>query len=198
MLTALNLALALTLSGAAPQEPPAPREENRFIILNHGDGSGPMDKDGDGQVSREEFTAPVTNAFNSLDGDGNGRLSPDEMKAGRPDGGPFVIHREGPGALPDIRVFEGRPGGPGEHDVFTIRKPGAEGENHIVVRTLRDGPPHEGGTIQFRRMEDGRAMDRNNDGRVTRDEFIAPLADVFGDLDTNGDGVLDESERGHD
>jgi len=37
--------------------------------------------------------------------------------------------------------------------------------------------------------------DANNDGNITRDEFLARPLEHFGRLDTNGDGVIQASER---
>ena len=42
-------------------------------------------------------------------------------------------------------------------------------------------------------------LDANKDGKLTQDEFAAPMAQHFHDLDGNGDGVIsrDEFDAGH-
>jgi Ca2+-binding EF-hand superfamily protein len=38
-------------------------------------------------------------------------------------------------------------------------------------------------------------MDTNDDGRVTEDEFLAPLREAFQRMDEDRDGALDDGER---
>lgn len=61
----------------------------------------------------------------------------------------------------------------GEH-----RRGGRRGEH-------RDGPP--GGGLA--------GADANNDGNITREEFLARPTQMFARLDTNSDGVISASER---
>ncbi len=51
-------------------------------------------------------------------------------------------------------------------------------------------PPGRGGGMGMMRMADA-----NGDGVVTRDEYVAATDARFARMDSNGDGVLDESER---
>ena len=39
-------------------------------------------------------------------------------------------------------------------------------------------------------------MDTNGDGKVSEEEFLAPLREAFGNMDADHDGFLDEGE-GH-
>jgi hypothetical protein len=194
MLIALNLAAALASLPVMQDPPREAHEDVRIVIVGDGGGPGPLDKDEDGFVSRDEFSGPVTNAFSGLDKDGDGRLSEDELKAGAPDG-PIVLRHGEPG-LGGVRRFQLESDGPGEHDVFEMVEHGEDG-HRIIVRTLREDGEHGDARIHVRRFGDG-AMDKDGDGRVTRDEFIAPLVEAFGRLDKDGSGALEEGERDGD
>jgi hypothetical protein len=178
------LALLAALAGPAPvQDQAPPRVETRSmvrIITRDGDGTGRLDADGDGVVTREEFSAPMGTAFDRLDADHDGRLSAEEL-ANRSPGGPgdpFVIHHGGPGMGPDgDNVFvihaDRLEGGP---------LPGGPGQRRFVIRT--DGPDGPG------------RMDADGDGKVSEAEFLAPLREAFQRMDADHDGSLDESEHG--
>jgi Ca2+-binding EF-hand superfamily protein len=52
-------------------------------------------------------------------------------------------------------------------------------------------------TVEIRRFggPGGGDMDTNDDGRVTEDEFLAPLREAFQRMDEDRDGALDDGER---
>lgn len=98
MLIALTFAAAL----AGQSAPPPPQERREIRILTQGGpggvpGDGPraflvgppgagrpdMDKDNDGFVTREEFTASQNAAFDMLDANKDGRISSEEFTSGR-------------------------------------------------------------------------------------------------------------------
>lgn len=147
MLTALSLAAALSAqSQATPPSPPTPpgaRVESRVMVLG-GPGGG-LDKDSDGQITREEFAAPMNDAFGRMDTNGDGRLSDEEMKAGHggPDGGGNMVFTRHPGPDGDGNVTFMRhpgpggpegPGGPGMHS-FEVRRESVNGEETVRVFT---------------------------------------------------------------
>ncbi|MCQ4187684.1 hypothetical protein FK515_29375, partial [Klebsiella pneumoniae] len=64
MLFSLPLAAALTLAVQDPPPPPPPPAPPRVMMFKQGSG---LDADGDGYVTREEFTAPMTGHFGQMD-----------------------------------------------------------------------------------------------------------------------------------
>jgi hypothetical protein len=40
-------------------------------------------------------------------------------------------------------------------------------------------------------------MDTNHDGKVSEDEFLAPMREAFRSMDADHDGSLDDSEEPH-
>lgn len=219
MLTLIALSAVLMQDPPAPPAPPAaPEVHTRFMMM--GDGPGGLDKDGDGQVSREEFAAPMNDHFAKMDKDGDGRLSTEELSSGHGpgehvfirgpggEGGPgvhrFELRRDGaPGAQveTDVRtmVFSGRAeGGPGgEHEVV-IRSLGGEGGPHIVrLPRGADGPGEHNVMIRQLGGPDGEhKMDADNDGRISEVEFTGPLREAFTRMDADHSGFIEEGERG--
>jgi hypothetical protein len=221
MLTLLNLAAVLTLqTPPAPPPPPHMRTETRVMVMGDHDGPGGLDKDGDGQVSREEFAAPMNDAFGRMDTDGNGRLSPEELSAGHGPGGPGgghqMIFRRGPGGDgeggPMMHRMEmhrtGPEGAPGEMReerimVITDGEPGGE-HNVFVHRTGPEGGPmtwtdsDSDTRIQIERLGDGEGgndLDTDGDGKISEAEFLAPMRAAFARMDADHSGSIEASEN---
>ncbi|KQY84676.1 EF-hand domain-containing protein [Brevundimonas sp. Root1423] len=221
MLTLIALSAALMQDPPASPAPPAsPEAHARFIMM--GDGPGSLDKDGDGQISREEFAAPMNDHFARMDKDGDGRLSAEERSSGHGPGAHVFMRGPGGEGGPGVHRFElrsdGAPGGRGEHEVRTMvfsgRSEGGPGEEHrIVIR----GPGGEGGPriVHLPRGADGAGehnvnvmihrlggpdgehkMDADNDGRISEAEFTGPLREAFTRMDADHSGFIEEGERG--
>lgn len=204
----------IALSTALLQEPPAPPPPlevyGRMVFLGGtADGPGGLDADGDGQVTRDEFTPPLNDAFGRMDKDGDGRLSPGELSAERaPVEGAVTIHRRGGG---DVERFELRRSGEGERTMVFVGPNGGREEPRVVVRTVPDDGP---AVVHFRRGPDGAGegrvvvrthggpghgpddLDKDGDGKVSEAEFIAPLREAFARMDADHSGFIDEGEHG--
>lgn len=144
MLPVLALSALLMQDPAAPP-PPAPPEIGARVMVMGPDGPGGLDKDGDGQVTRDEFSAPLSDAFGRLDKDGDGRLSPEELASGHGPGGPHVMTMRRSGGPDGPRRFEfRRPDGDENAEVTVFAGRDGDDEDHrVVIRGLdREGGPH--------------------------------------------------------
>ncbi|MEY4556215.1 MAG: hypothetical protein RL093_1334 [Pseudomonadota bacterium] len=118
MLTLIALSAALLQQTPAP--PSQPETHARFMVMG-ADGPGGLDKDGDGQITQEEFAAPMTDHFARMDANSDGRLSTEELTAGH-------------GAMAG-----------GDHDVMIVRGPGGHGEGGEREVRIIGGPGGHGG-----------------------------------------------------
>ncbi len=134
MLTLIALSAAL-MQTPAPAEPGAPEVHTRVMVMG-ADGPGGLDKDGDGQITREEFAAPMNDHFARMDANSDGRLSTEELTAG---------HSAMAGGDHHVRIMRGpgRSGGHGEHEVRIIGGPGGPGGPGVRHFEMRR--PHPGG-----------------------------------------------------
>ena len=132
MLTLIALSAVLLQHPPAPPVPPvppAPPEVRTRIMLMGAEGPGGLDKDGDGQITREEFAAPMNDHFARMDANSDGRLSAEELSAGHVAmaGGDYDMMMHGLGG----------PGGPGERRIemhrVVVGEPGADGRREIVI-----------------------------------------------------------------
>ena len=208
----LFAAVALAaLIPASAQAQETQTEERRVVVMG---GPGGHMEVGEEGLTREAFMARHTEMFARLDADGNGVVTRDEMAAMAEAHGdlPMRIRRHGPGGEGGPMVFHGE-GGPGERDIVIIRRgPGGEtinieggpgewtsedGHRRIII----GGPGHEGEdgdrhVMVFRHSAEG-GLDSDGDGRWTFEEMVAPMREHFSQLDSNGDGFVDEAERRH-
>lgn len=126
MLTLIALSAALLQQTPAP---PAPPEVRTRVMVMGADGPGGLDRDGDGQVTREEFAAPMNDHFARMDANSDGRLSAEELAGG---------HAGMGGGEHDIRIMRG-PGGGGDHEVRVIGGPEGPGIRHFEMRRALPG-----------------------------------------------------------
>ncbi len=169
------------------KERPEPRERRRVAEEGPPPGDRPFprpgeilfrlfDTDHDGVLSEAEIQA-APEALKKLDKNGDGKITRDEIGPPPGEGGPppREFARRGPdGQGPDGQGVGPRgperrgPGGPGA---------GEDGKG-----------PRE------RIAERIKAMDKNGDGKISKDEAQGPLKEHFEQIDANGDGFIDATE----
>lgn len=145
-----------------------------------------LDANGDGVIDAKELANAVA-ALKKLDRNGDGRLTEDEYRPVRPQGGGqggqggqggFGGQRGGPGQ----GGGPGGPGGPGGEPRRPEGQPGAGG-----------GPAEKpGGDSDFvtRLFQN----DKNKDGKITKDELPEAMQSLFELMDTNRDSAIDRKE----
>ena len=129
-----------------------------------------LDADGDGEISAKEIKNAAA-ALKKLDKNEDGKITRDElMPAGRGPRGP----RGGPGRPGDARGGAGGRGGPG-----------------------RGGPGGPGGGRGFTPealVKRIMGSDKNDDGKISKDEAPERMKEHFDRVDRNGDGFVDKAE----
>lgn len=125
---------------------------------------------------------PLPAFFRQLDSNNDGRLSKEELAKAADK---FAdLDENGDGQL-DPRELMGPPpnfaGGPGGNP--EMRRPGIEG------RPNPEGRPADGGPGQFFAQ-----LDKNGDGKLSKEEVPERMREFFGRLDKDGDGFLSAEE----
>ena len=198
LLTTLTLVTAtLLLSAQDPQRPPQGRPgeggqggQKGPPPGREGGGEGvrpPMhplqqalDANGDGVIDAKELANAVA-ALKKLDKNGDGKLTEDEYRPARPQGG----GQGGQGGFGGQRGAPGQGGGPGEKGGEPRRPEGQPGGG--------GGPgdkPGGDGDFVTRLFQN----DKNKDGKLTKDELPEAMQSIFERADTNRDGAIDRKE----
>jgi hypothetical protein len=172
-------AAALAATGAVAQE------EHREVVIQHGDGPpmhceihmhmGPPDAmkgmDPHGVVTREQFLAMHAKMFDELDLNHDGKLEPDEMEKAHH----AMMETHGdcdPEMMRHMHEMHGM-GGMEEGDMH--------GKHEIAIHMIHD-------------LHDFDRLDVNKDGKVTFEEFAAPLRKAFDAIDSKHQGFIDRDE----
>lgn len=180
------------------------REEMAAMHARMGAEHGPgMEGPGHGaMVFRGDDGEPVTLDENGewTSEDGSRRIVVRRREAGD---GPLVLEAETidvEGGAGGERRIVIRRRGPGGETVDVHEGPsewtGTDGERLIIGGP---GAPGEGGErhiMVFRHDSEG-GLDTDGDGRWSFEEMTAPIREHFNQLDANGDGYIDASERDH-
>lgn len=173
------------------------RERREVRIERVTERMGRIDANSDGFVNRAEAQAEAARMFDELDGDKNGKLDAADHANRR-----VIVHR-----------MEGGRGKGGHHDrdvEVIVREGEGEGGQHTVIERrevrVREGAPKDGGPaaapeaprpphpphppMGFMMLMSSDEADRNGDGALSKDEFVAQQLRFFDASDANGDGKI--------
>ena len=199
----LGLSASILFAGAAFS---AEKDDDRIVLrdvfVQKVKIADEADKDGDGKISREEFLANPGHDFDELDKDGDGFLDRGERKnSGFSMRSEFHWDSEAHARLmeeldEELSMLDERIAEAMERLEDTNFDWHGEFEFDGLDFHFKDfGDDHDRffsfGWLGRELME---GLDDNQDGQVTRDEFVGQREQLFDRLDENKDGVLDEDE----
>lgn len=131
-----------------------------------------LDTNHDGKLSKEEL-AKISEHFGELDRNQDGQLDPSELFGGPP----------GP---PEGRPGQSREGAPARDGNPRGAESRREGDRPEPGRGPEGAAGGRGAFFQ--------RLDKNGDGKLSKDEVPEPMKDRFSMLDTNGDGFVSQDE----
>ncbi|WP_245656464.1 EF-hand domain-containing protein [Novosphingobium naphthalenivorans] len=149
-----------------------------------------LDTNNDGMISKQEFMAakapqgPGPRGPGAPDGDGPPPPPPGMDGPGMPDGA-GMPDGNGPPPPPQGMNGPGKGGGPGMEGC-PPGGPGRDGPGKHGRNAMR-GPGHGMNLLKM--------ADTNNDGAVTKAEFMAAATKHFDEMDANKDGKVTKEER---
>jgi len=181
--------------GMAQEGRRGPEGEGRQRRGRQGQGAGAfkaLDKDGDGSLSPAELKCPVE-IFEKIDADGDGLISEEEAGRGK-------LQRAimaGTWGLIDKDAVYAEIDADGD-GVATKEEFRAANFGQIIQRALADartrmglpqrGGPGQGGGGMIQRL------DKDGDGKLSKDEVPERMAERFDKLDKDGDGFITAEE----
>jgi Ca2+-binding EF-hand superfamily protein len=145
-----------------------------------------LDRNGDGKISKEELQQ-AADLFDELDADKDGSIDLRELFGTPPGGfggrpqGPFPPGR--PGDAPRSRDSADAAAKPADRAEATTEKP--KDDVPATTERRRNRANRDAGL---------RRLDKDGDGKISKDEAEGRLKENFGRLDKNGDGYLDREE----
>ena len=162
-----------------------------------------LDTTGNDYVTQDEFVAAAKRRFAKLDRNGDGKLTPDELRFGRGwKGGNGATQGSGKGAAFAAQRFEKLDA---NHDGFVtadeyvaaatalFRQFDTAGNGKVTAAEIEAAPKTQERALHVAsRMV--KRMDTDGDGTVSKDEFLAAAKTRFSKLDKNGDGFIDANE----
>ena len=125
-----------------------------------------MDKNQDGKLTKEELPPRMQQGFNRIDANGDSVIDRQEL-------------RQLANLMRGMQGQQGR---------------GQQGRGQRGMRRGGDGEQGQGQRRQFDAGQMLKRMDKNNDGKITKDEMPERMQERFEQLDSNGDGAVDAAE----
>jgi Ca2+-binding EF-hand superfamily protein len=161
-----------------------------------------LDANGDGRISQAEYTANGRLLFQRLDRDGDGRITRAEFldptgAAAKPtDPGARIfglLDRNGDGVITRDEMDAARKAA---FERLDANHDGYLDEEEFAARNPDPGAPIAPPEIESRQKHDPRfiQLDRNGDGRISLEEYLADGHDRFARADRNRDGKLTREE----
>ncbi len=163
-----------------------------------------LDRDGDGNVTREEFDLASGRMFDRLDRDGNGELTrptPDQSAGNRQDRGQRGMrgHRRGGGRVLELmeRFDVDKDGKITRAEFDEVRAQafgGADADSNNAITLEEFATIWQ--DLNSRRMTRGfQRLDSDGNLSVTQEEYAARSKDFVEKHDRNGDGVVTKADR---
>lgn len=138
-----------------------------------------LDKNGDGKLSRDEFPGQPA-VFERIDADKDGFITQEEIAKFRPGNAGLPAAKKAKAKAQSEKSEEGKSEVKTQENASDDAKPAAPSTSEPAAPRKAFGP----------RL---RAMDKDGDGKITREEYQGPPA-LFDRLDANHDGVLRPEE----
>jgi Ca2+-binding EF-hand superfamily protein len=158
-----------------------------------------LDTAGNGYVTKDEFLAEAQNRFARMDGNGDGKLTPDELTSAHGSHGNKPDKAGGAGAQNRFDKLDANHDGVVTKDEFLAAAAAkfaqfdTAGNGKVTAAEIEAAPKTQERAV---RGADRfvKHMDTNSDGVVTQDEYLAAAKARFARLDKNGDGYIDADE----
>jgi hypothetical protein len=113
------------------------------------------------------------------------------------DGDGIVTREEFAGGERQVHVFTRSARGSGPHRFQMRRESGDAARGVVIIDGDSPADIRTERRVEIRHLgnRDG-ALDKNGDGKVSEEEFLASMREAFRDMDAHRSGTLEDNERG--
>jgi|GEM_PF-2780185 len=197
----LSIACCLVVAFAVRSQPPANNTNQKNQPGNNQPGqNGPRfdaarfikdhDKNGDGKLSKDELPPKLQDDFSKIDANGDGFITADELQKYAHK----MAHRRP--ELVEVVLYA-----VDIEEPLTLKELQAAYDQLRKLDTNHDGKIDEAELKTYREQRKKEridaifdTLDKNKDGKISKDEARGFWADDFDKLDTNKDGFLEKNE----